>query len=180
LEFSFRTLFARAELSSQSPCRSSLASSASAQTQRRSSVMEEHPLFPASDPAPQPKRKPARPPKLPQKLAASPDPAPPAKKARTGHYTNWFSSPYINDVLQALERHSYNFKRAVDWLKQHAPDGRFQRLSDSTVRAWFEKGTHSLLPSCQHACDGPLGYYAVRSHLICSLCAFDLLRCIHR
>ena len=102
-----------------------------------------------SDPAPQPKRKPGRPPKLPQKLAASPDPAPPAKKARTGHYTNWFSSPYINDVLQALERHSYNFKRAVDWLKQHAPDGRFQRLSDSTVRAWFEKGTHSLLPSFQ-------------------------------
>ena len=111
--------------------------------------MEEHPLFPASDPAPQPKRKPGRPPKLPQKLAASPDPAPPAKKARTGHYTNWFTSPYINDVLQALERHSYNFKRAVDWLKQHAPDGRFQRLSDSTVRAWFEKGTHSLLPSFQ-------------------------------
>jgi len=74
--------------------------------------MEEHPLFPASDPAPQPKRKPGRPPKLPQKLAASPDPAPPAKKARTGHYTNWFSSPYINDVLQALERHSYNFKHA--------------------------------------------------------------------
>jgi len=68
-------------------------------------------------------------------------------------YTNWFSSPYINDVLQALERHSYNVKRAVAALKQHAPDARYERLSDSTVRAWFEKGTHTLLPSFQQQLD---------------------------
>jgi hypothetical protein len=131
-----------------------------AQKQRDSIAVkweEEHPPVPdVAAPEPQPKRKPGRPPKQ-QLAAAASDAAPAAKRARTGHYTNWFSSPYINDVLQALERHSYNFRRAVEWLKQSAPDGRFQRLSDSTVRAWFEKGTHKLLPSFQQQLDAGKG-----------------------
>jgi hypothetical protein len=125
----------------------------SAQKQRDSAATkweEEHP--PVQPAAALPKRGPGRPPKK-RELATAAEEAPPAQKARTGVYTNWFSSPYINDVLQALERHSYNVKRAVAALKQHAPDARYERLSDSTVRAWFEKGTHTLLPSFQQQLD---------------------------
>jgi hypothetical protein len=74
---------------------------------------------------------------------------PPAQKPRTGSYTSWFSSPYINDVLQALRQQDYNPKRAVDVLKRNAPDQRYERLSDSTVRGWFQKGTRKLLPHFQ-------------------------------
>ena len=102
----------------------------SAQKQRDSAATkweEEHP--PVQPAAALPKRGPGRPPKK-RELATAAEEAPPAQKARTGVYTNWFSSPYINDVLQALERHSYNVKRAVAALKQHAPDARYERLSD--------------------------------------------------
>ena len=121
--------------------------------QQRDSVAakwkEEHPEQPAAAAAEQPRRKPGRPPRKRELIAPAESDAPPPQRARTGLHTNWFSSPYINDVLQMLERHSFNFKRAVAALKLHAPDGRYEKLSDSTVRAWFEKGTHTLLPSFQ-------------------------------
>ena len=117
--------------------------------QQRDSVAaqwkEEHPEQPAVAVAEQPKRKPGRPPNK-RKLVAPADTAT-SQRARTGIYTNWFNSPYINDVMQMLERHSFNFKRAVAALKLHAPDGRFERLSDSTVRAWFDKGTQNVRDS---------------------------------
>ena len=110
----------------------------------------------AAPPAAQPvvKRGPGRPRKK-RELAydAAAAVPPPAQKLRTGEYTNWFSSPYINDVLQALRQHDYNSKRAVEALKRNAPDQRYGRLSDSTVRGWFQKGTHLLLPHFQQQFD---------------------------
>ena len=111
----------------------------------------------AAPPAAQPvvKRGPGRPRKkreLANDAAAAAVP-PPAQKLRTGEYTNWFSSSYIIDVLQALRQHDYNSKRAVEALKRNAPDQRYERLSDSTVRGWFQKGTHLLMPHFQQQFD---------------------------
>jgi hypothetical protein len=100
--------------------------------------------------APQPKLRPGRPPKKRELVNAD---IPPPQKPRTGGYTNWFSSPYINDVLQALRLNDYIAKRAVAALKRNAPDQRYERLSDSTVRGWFQKGTHALLPHFQEQLD---------------------------
>jgi len=105
---------------------------------------------PAAVAEPMAKRGPGRPPKK-RELA---DPAAaaqpqPAQKPRTGVYTSWFSSPYINDVLQELQKQGFNAKRTVAALKQHAPDDRYARLSNSTVRGWFQKGTRDLIPAFQ-------------------------------
>ena len=105
---------------------------------------------PAAVAEPMAKRGPGCPPKK-RELA---DPAAaaqpqPAQKPRTGVYTSWFSSPYINDVLQELQKQGFNAKRTVAALKQHAPDDRYARLSNSTVRGWFQKGTRDLIPAFQ-------------------------------
>jgi len=94
-----------------------------------------------------PKRGPGRPPKK-RELALIAPPEPPAQKPRTGEYTNWFSSPHIQQMLHTLEVYGFNAKRTVRELKRRAPDV-YARLSDSTVRAWFQKGTHTLLPAFQ-------------------------------
>jgi len=74
----------------------------------------------------------------------------PANKPRTCHYTNWFSSPYITDIMQALRKHDYSTKRALAALKRGAPDDRYAHLSDSTMRGWFDKeDRRKLLPHFQ-------------------------------
>ena len=78
----------------------------------------------------------------------------PANKPRTGHYTNWFGSPYITDIMQALRKHNYSIKPALAALKRGAPDDRYARLSDSTMRGWFDKeDRRKLLPHFQQQFD---------------------------
>jgi hypothetical protein len=116
---------------------------------------EEHPLVAAAAAAAaaQPlKRGPGRPPKK-RELAVVDDTdgaaQPHSKKPRTGAHTNWFSSPRLLDILQALRQHGFSAKRTVAALQRSAPDGRYNRLSDSTIRAWFVPGTSQLLPRFQ-------------------------------
>lgn len=115
---------------------------------------EEHPAAAAAAAAVAPKRGPGRPPKK-RDLAAADDTAEQsrAQKPRTGNYTNWFASPYLNDILQALKQHDYSAKRAVSALQRSAPDDRYKRLSDSTVRAWLDPATKRLLPRFQSQLD---------------------------
>jgi hypothetical protein len=113
-------------------------------------------------------RKPGRPPK--KRFLAAVDDTPAAaaagaaaQKPRTGSYTNWYASPFLPDVLRALRLHDYNPRRAIAWLQKNAPAedrDRYLRLSDSTIRGWFEKGTHNLLPRFQSQLD--LGIAAQR------------------
>jgi hypothetical protein len=113
----------------------------------------DHPA--AAEVSAEPKRGPGRPPKK-RELAleqAAAEQAP-SQKPRTGEYTTWFSSPYLLDVLKALRLHHYSAKRTVSTLKRTAPDDRYARLSDSTIRGWFEKGTKQLLPQFQQQLDG--------------------------
>ena len=114
---------------------------------------EEHPPAAAAGAAAAlPKRGPGRPPKK-REIAAVDDTdaavQPRAQKPRTGVYTNWFSSPHLLDILQSLRNHSSSAKRTVAALQRSAPDGRHNRLSDSTIRAWFVPGTPQLLPRFQ-------------------------------
>jgi len=63
---------------------------------------------------------------------------PPTKRSNT----NWFGSPYIRDVLDAVRRHSFSWKAAVADLQRSAPSGdraRYAQLSDSTICNWFEQ-----------------------------------------
>lgn len=113
-------------------------------------------------PPPPPKRGPGRPPKKRELLSeatlrATPAPAvapactsspPAAKRTRT----NWFSSPYINDVLAAYRKHGGSAKATVAALKREAPDTRYEQLSDSTLRHWFGDGKQ-LLPQFQAQLD---------------------------
>jgi hypothetical protein len=59
---------------------------------------------------------------------------------KRGTYTRWFSSPYINDILVAYSRSGGSARRAVQSLRESAPDDRYTRLSHSTVSSWFEDG----------------------------------------
>lgn len=59
---------------------------------------------------------------------------------KRGTYTRWFSSPYINDILVAYARSGGSARRAVQSLRESAPDDRYARLSHSTVSSWFEDG----------------------------------------
>jgi hypothetical protein len=94
------------------------------------------------------KRGPGRPPQprpLPLADAAAAAAAQPVSQKRV----NWFSSPYINDVLTAYRRYA-SAKLAIEFLKRSSVDGRFDSLSDSTVRAWFSKEDKmQLLPRFQ-------------------------------
>ena len=114
---------------------------------------KDHPAA-AAVPA-EPKRGPGRPPKK-RELALEQAAAEqkPSQKPRTGEYTTWFSSPYLLDVLKMLRAHQFSAKRTVAALKRTAPDDRYARLSDSTIRGWFEKGTKQLLPQFQQQLDG--------------------------
>ena len=69
-----------------------------------------------------------------------------------GHYTNWLSSPYINDILREYKRCGYNARRTVDVLQRDAPDDRFVRLTHTTLLRWHDE-QHKLLPQLQRQYD---------------------------
>lgn len=70
----------------------------------------------------------------------------PAKKQKTrGQYTDWFRSPYINDIMRAYERSDHRPKLALDQLKVSAPDARFERLTHTTIMRWYDE-KHQLKP----------------------------------
>lgn len=71
----------------------------------------------------------------------------PVKKSR-GEYTDWFSSPYINDILREYHR-DHRPALAVQRLRDAAPDDRYDRLTHTTLLGWFDKATHKLLPRYQ-------------------------------
>ena len=103
-------------------------------------LLEENPPAAAAAAAP-PKRPVGRPPKqraLMLSASAEPDALqPPAKRN-----TNWFSSPFIRDVLEAVHKRSFCWRAAVTDLQRSAPSGdrlRYAQLSDSTIRNWFEQ-----------------------------------------
>lgn len=73
------------------------------------------------------------------------------KKAR-GKYTDWFTSPYINDILQMFKRTGYNARRTVLNLQQEAPDTRYERLSHTTILRWHDDD-NKLLPCYQQQLD---------------------------
>ncbi len=85
---------------------------------------------------------------------AAPPAATPADAAATepaskrGKYTSWFASPFLSDILTAYSRNGHSARRAVTALQRAHPDGRFSRLSHSTVGCWFGKD-HQLLPQFQ-------------------------------
>lgn len=81
--------------------------------------------------------------------AAADGDAPVAKK----HRQNWFSSPYINDILRAFQRSGGRARTAVHLLQKGAPDDRFSSLSHTTLLSWHEKGTQVLLPRFQEQYD---------------------------
>jgi hypothetical protein len=80
-----------------------------------------------------------------------------ARKRSRGPYTNWFSSPYITDILAAYERSGHSAKRTVKLLMASVPwdVDRFARLSHSSILSWF--GTdHKLLPRFQEQLDASI------------------------
>ena len=71
-----------------------------------------------------------------------------SKKAR-GHYTDWFASPYIHDILAAFRRNNFQARQTVIALQKSTPDGRYDRLNHSTILGWHDSITHQLLPRFQ-------------------------------
>ena len=69
---------------------------------------------------------------------------PPSKR---GKYTNWFTSPFLTDILAAYA-HCHSARTTVTTLRRAHPDGRFARLSHASVQAWFDD-RHQLLPQYQ-------------------------------
>ena len=61
-----------------------------------------------------------------------------AKRPREA-YTNWFTSPYINDIIAMYHRKQHSARNTVAALRASAPDGRFDRLSHSTIADWFDE-----------------------------------------
>ena len=75
------------------------------------------------------------------------EPAQKKQKIR-GQYTDWFSSPYINDILREYERSGYRPTVAVSTLKAGAPDDRYARLTHATLLGWYDEN-HKLKPKHQ-------------------------------
>ena len=59
---------------------------------------------------------------------------------RVRGHVRWFSSPYITDILHAHREQGGSARRTVDYLRAHAPDDRYAKLSHVTVHGWFEHG----------------------------------------
>jgi DDE superfamily endonuclease len=77
-----------------------------------------------------------------------------ARKKSRGQYTNWFSSPYISDILAAYERSGHSAKRTVKLLIASVPwdVDRYARLSHSSILSWFG-ADRKLLPRFQEQLD---------------------------
>lgn len=107
----------------------------------------------ASIPPPLPKRPVGRPKRVLDvdivlAAASSLDERPTKKQKQRGKYTDWFSSPYIHDILSEYELCGHRPTKTVERLKLKFPDGRFDRLSHSSLLGWFDK-EHTLLPRFQ-------------------------------
>ena len=57
---------------------------------------------------------------------------------------HWFDSPLIHDILHAFKQSGFSSRRCVQNLQRQFPalsteqHGRFDKLSESTVRSWFD------------------------------------------
>jgi len=125
------------------------------QTQRIAQQLRDNPP-PAPTPSP-PKRAPGRPKKqrtvdeVASAAAAGPAAAagePAAKQVRSGGYTHWFETAYINDILDAYRRTNHSARRTVVVLQRQAPDNRYAHLSHATIQGWFGPD-RKLLPRFQ-------------------------------
>ena len=77
----------------------------------------------------------------------------PLKKTR-GTYTEWFSSPYIHDILREYAK-DHRPALTVQRLKAKAPDKRYERLTHTTLMGWFDKN-HQLKANYQAWLDSGL------------------------
>jgi hypothetical protein len=84
--------------------------------------------------------------------AATLDDSPAEPPNKRGKYANWFTSPFLRDILAAYAIHGHSARRTVTALQRTHPDGRFARLSHSTLGCWFGKD-HQLLPQFQKQLD---------------------------
>ena len=96
---------------------------------------------------------------------------PPAKRTK---YENWFTTPFIHDILDAYRKTGHSARKAVTQLQRQFPcrateaTGRYDSLREGTVRAWFDS-KKKLLPKYQtileeHAnVDRGRGYAAILS-----------------
>jgi hypothetical protein len=70
---------------------------------------------------------------------------------KRGKYCNWFATPLIHDILAAYQLNLHSARKTVEWLQRTFPrlpteaSGRFDGLSESTVRSWHG-GDGKLLP----------------------------------
>jgi hypothetical protein len=78
-----------------------------------------------------------------------------AQPRKRGKYTDWFTSPYINEILREYVRSDHRPAVAVERLKAQAPDDRFARLSHSSLIGWFDKD-HNLKQQYQAHLDSGL------------------------
>lgn len=118
--------------------------------------IEEHPgAAAAAAAAPTPPKRPVGRPRKPVQLVAADSSAPDVQQQPSAkRNANWLSSPFIQDVLDAVRRHSFSWKAAVADLQRGAPSGnkaRYVHLSTSTIRGWFEQrdGRWELKPQVQ-------------------------------
>jgi hypothetical protein len=108
--------------------------------------------LPAAPAPPPPKRTVGRPKKARKLEDAVNDEASEKKQKRGSYSSNWFQSPYINDILTAYRKCAHNSRTAVALLQKAAPDTRYNDLKHTTVAGWFAVG-HKLLPQYQQQYD---------------------------
>lgn len=87
---------------------------------------------------------------------AADDGATEERAGKRGKYCNWFATPLIHDILAAYQQSQHSARKTVEWLKRTFPRlpteaaGRFDDLSESTVRSWHGDDG-KLLPRFQEA-----------------------------
>ena len=80
----------------------------------------------------------------------------PAEKKRK--YTQWLSSPLIHDILKAYRDNGRSARSTVASLQRRFPrlpsqnEGRYEALTESTVRSWFDENG-DLLEKCKRLLD---------------------------
>jgi hypothetical protein len=103
-------------------------------------------------PPPPPKRPPGRP-KRPRPLQKGKEEEEKSDEQEKRQNTNWFSTPFIFDVIAAYKQSGYSAKGALKILRCTClVPGRYSQLSDSTIRSWFDD-KHQLLPRFQEQLD---------------------------